>query len=228
MKDPKVIEQLLRSALQMPLLVVEAESLGLDKDQELLKQVRDYEDRLLLNNARSAQYKNAKEPSAEEMMAYFKENKDAFATSESLKIDLIWCDDLAKAKKVKAELDGGKDFEQAKQEHSLEKQLKPYTTRPGSEGLFWKDLEGGDPNEIVGPVKGFHRDGVKWRIVKILERKPSTPKEYTEDMIPRIKDRIMTKQRDALLAKYSKELLRKHTYQIYLDRIKDIDPLDIP
>jgi hypothetical protein len=160
MKDPKEIEKLLRSALQMPLLVVEAESLGLDKDKELLKQVRDYEDRLLLNNARSEVYKDVNEPSAEEITAYFNNNKDKFATSESLKIDLIWCDDLAKARKARAELDEGKDFEQVKQEHSLEKQLKPYTTREGSEGLFWKDLEAGDPNEIVGPVKGFHRDGV--------------------------------------------------------------------
>jgi hypothetical protein len=228
MKDPKVIEQLLRSALQMPLLVVEAESLGLDKDQELLKQVRDYEDRMLLNTARAAQYKDAKEPSAEEMMAYFNKNKNEFAASESLKIDQIWCDDLAKAKKVKAELDEGKDFEQVKQEHSLEKQLKSFSTRPGSEGLFWKDLETGDPNEIVGPVKGFHREGIKWRIVKILEKKPAEPKEYTANMDPQIKDRIMTEQRNALLAKHNKELLRKYTYQIYLDRIKDIDPLDIP
>ncbi len=228
MKDMKIVEQLLTSALQMPLLVVEAESLGLDKNEELLKQVRDYEDRMLLNNARSAQYKDAKEPSAEEITAYFNENKEMFAASESLKIDQIWCDDLAKAKKARAELDEGKDFEQVKQEHSLEKQLKPFTAREGSEGLFWKDLESGDPNEIVGPVKGFHREGIKWRIVKILEKKPSTPKEYTADMVPQIKDRIMTKRRDALLAKYSRELLQKHTYQIYLNRIKDIAPLDIP
>jgi len=228
MKDTKVIEQLLRSALQMPLLVVEAESLGLDKDKELLKEVRDYEDRMLLNNARGAQYKNVKEPSAEEITAYFNKNKDKFAASESLKIDQIWCGDLAKAEKAKAELDKGKDFEQVKQEHSLEKQLKPFTARPGSEGLFWKDLEAGDPNEIVGPVKGFHREGIKWRIVKILEKKPAVPKEYAPNMDPQIKDRIMTEQRNALLAKYSKELLREYTYEIYLDRFKDIDPLDIP
>jgi hypothetical protein len=212
----------------MPLLVVEAESLGLDEDQELLKQVRDYEDRLLLNQARAEVYKDVNEPSAEEITAYFNNNKEEFATGESLKIDLIWCDDLAKARKAKAELDEGKDFEQVKQEHSLEKQLKPYTAREGSEGLFWKDLEAGDPNDIVGPIKGFYRDGIKWRMVKILERKPGTPKEYAANMDPQIKDRIMTKQRNALLAKYSKELLRKYTYQIYLDRIKDIDPLDIP
>ncbi len=227
-KDMKVVEQLLASALRIPLVVVEAESLGLDKNEELLKQVRDYEDRMLLGSARTAQYKATKEPTAEEMTAYFNKNKQKFATSESLKIDLIWCDDLAKAKKAKAELVEGKDFEQAKQEHSLEKKLKPFTARPSSEGLFWKDLSAGDPNEIVGPVKGFHRQGVKWRIVKILEKKPGTLREYTANMEGQIKDRIMTEQRDALLAERNKELLQKYAYKIYFDRIKDIDPLDIP
>ncbi len=228
MDDMKVVEQLLTSALQMPLLVVEAESLGLDEDKELLKQVRDYEDRMLLGNAKQAQYKDANEPTAEEMMAYFNKNKEKFAASKSLKIDLIWCDDLAKAKKAKAELDEGKDFEQVKQEHSLEKKLEPYNVRPGSEGLFWKDLSAGDPNEIVGPVKGFYRQGIKWRIVKILEKKPGTVKEYDAKMDSQIKNRMTTEQRNALLAAYSKELVRKYTYQIYVDRIKDIDPLDIP
>lgn len=228
MKDVKVLEKLLTSALQVPLLVVEAESLGLDKNEELLKQVRGYEDMMLLGSARTALYKDAKEPTAEEMTAYYNKNKAQFGTSESVKFDLIWCDDLAKAKKAKAELDEGKDFEQVKQEHSLEKQLKPYKTQPGSEGLFWKDVSAGDPNEIVGPVKGFYRSGIKWRIVKILEKKPAVAKEYTANMDSQIKDRIMTKQRNALLAKYRKEMLRKYTYKIYLDRIKDIDPLDIP
>ncbi len=228
MKDPKVFDQLLESALRMPLLVTEAESLGLEKNKELLKQVRDYADRMLLGKARVAQYKDAKEPTAEEMTAYFKKNKETFGTSKSLKIDQIWCDNLAIAKKVKAELDGGKDFEAVKQEFSLEKKLKPYNTQPGSEGLFWKDLSAGDPNEVVGPVKGFHRQGIKWRVVKILEKKPGEVKEYTENMDMQIKDRIMSEQRDAILATYSRQLLRKYTYQIYLDRIKDIDPLDIP
>ncbi|MHC4121362.1 MAG: peptidyl-prolyl cis-trans isomerase, partial [Planctomycetota bacterium] len=228
MKDPKVFDQLLESALRLPLLVTEAESLGLDKNDELIKQVRDYADRILLGNARVEQFKNAKEPTAEEIKAYFDKNKETFGTSESVKVDQIWCDNLAIARKVKAALDEGRDFEAVKQEFSLEKNLKPYNTQPGSEGLFWKDISAGDPNEVVGPVKGFYRQGIKWRVVKILEKKPGEVKEYTENMDMRIKDRIMSAQRDAILAKYSRDVLQEYTYQIYLDRIKDIDPLDIP
>jgi hypothetical protein len=39
---------------------------------------------------------------------------------------------------------------------------------------------------------------------------------------------MVAERRNALLEKYSKELLGKYPYEIYADRIKDINPLDIP
>ena len=228
LNTPKGVDNLLERALRMPLLVSEAESLGLDRDQEMLKQVRDYEDRRLLSEARAAKYKEAIEPTTEQIIAYFGQNKEAFGTSKSLKIDLIWCQDLKTAKQAKAALDSGEDFESVRKQYSLEKQGKPFNTQPGSEGLFWKDLWAGDPNQIIGPVKGFYRQGISWRIVKILEKTPGQVKQYSSDMESRIRSRIMSEQNKALIAKYGNELLRKYPYQIYADRIKDIDPLNIP
>ena len=62
----------------------------------------------------------------------------------------------------------------------------------------------------------------------ILEKKPGTVREYSGNMENTVKDRMMNERRNAVLAEYSKELLKKYSYRIYADRIKDIDPLDIP
>ena len=97
-----------------------------------------------------------------------------------------------------------------------------------SEGMFFKDLWNGEPNEVVGPVKGFHAGGVKWRIVKILEKKPGTVTEYSVDIKKNIELKMLEKQRNATLEKYRQELLEKYSYEIYAERIRDIDPLDIP
>ncbi len=43
-----------------------------------------------------------------------------------------------------------------------------------------------------------------------------------------VKGKIVAEQRNTLLDKYGKELLGKYPHEIYADRIKDIDPLDIP
>jgi hypothetical protein len=222
------VERLLERTLSMPLLVSEAELAGLDKDENLLKQVKEYEDSRLISQATLTKYKEVEEPTAEQIAAYFNKNKKVFGTPDIVKIDQIWCQDLQTARKVKAELDSGKDFESVKQEYSLEKQSKAFNTAPGGEGIFWEDLWKGDPNEIIGPIKGFYRRGVKWRIVKILEKNPGAVKEYSSDMEGRVKQRMLDEQRNALLEKYSKELLEKYPHEIYADRIKGIDPLDIP
>jgi len=228
LNTPKGVEQLLESALRMPLLVSEAEAAGLDKDESLLKLVREYEDRRLLSEVTLAKQNEVKEPTTEQIIVYFSKHNEAFGTSNRLKIDLIWCEDLKTARMAKAELDRGKDFELVKQKYSLEKEGKPFDTSVGSEGLFWKDLWAGDPNEVVGPVKGFYRQGIKWRIVKILEKKPGQVKPYSNDMAEQVKGRIMSEQKKALVAQYGQELLKKYPYKIYPNRIKDIDPLNIP
>ena len=222
------VQQLLDRALRMPLLVAEAKSLGLDQDEGLLKEVREYEDRRLLSEARVAKQKETKEPTPEEITAYFNKNQKAFETGKNLKIDVIWCKDLATARKVKAALDGGKDFEAVKEEYSPDETRKPFNTYPGSEGLFWKDLWVGEPNDVLGPLKGFHNQAIAWRIVKILEKNPGKPREYSSNMDGQIKSKIMSERNEALMDQYSKELLEKYSYQIYADRIKDIDPLNIP
>ena len=223
------VEQLLDRALSGPLLVAEAKSLGFDQDEEFLKQVRDYEDRTALGQVRSAKMRETKEPTHEEILAYFNQHKEEFVTGRNLKVDQIWCKDLDEAKKIKAELDAGKDFNSVKEKYIPDdKQRKPYSTYPGSEGMFWKELYAGEPNDVLGPLKGFQSQKVQWRIVKILEKNPGKPREYSENMDGQIKSKIMSERNEVLMERYGKELLEKYTPQIYADKIKGIDPLNIP
>jgi len=53
---PGAVEELVERALRMPLLVWEATTLGLDKNEELVTQVRDYEDRRLLSEVQVAKF----------------------------------------------------------------------------------------------------------------------------------------------------------------------------
>jgi hypothetical protein len=223
------VEKLLDRALRMPIFVAEAKLLGHDKDEKILKEAREYEDRILLNKARKEKTKDITGPIPEEQIIdYFNKNKEEFGTQNMIKIDQIWCQDLKTAQKVKSELDNGKDFETIKQTYSLEKESTSYNTSFSSEGMFFKDLWNSEPNEIVGPMKGFHAEGIKWRVVKIMEKTPGTVEEYSTDIKGNIESKLLTKQRNSALEKYRKELLEKYSYEMYTDRIKDIDPLDIP
>ncbi len=228
LNTPQGVDRLVERALSMPVLVTEAASLGLDSDKDLLKQVRDYEDTRLLSKVRSEKYKEIKEPTPDEIMLYFGQNREIFRTDRTLNIDLIWCQDLKTARQAKAELDSSTDFESVKQKYSLNKKTKPFNTYPSGEGLFWEDLWKGDPNDVLGPIKGFYQNSVKWRIVKILEKNPGEVKGYSDNMGRRVKERMASERREALLAKYGDELLKKYPHKVYTEKIKDIDPLDIP
>jgi len=223
------VENLLDRALKMPVFVAEAKLLGYDKDEKILKEAREYEDRILLNKARKEKIKDIIGPVPEEQIIdYFNKNKKEFGTQNMIMIDQIWCQDLKTAQKVKSELDDGKDFEAVKQAYSFEKKSTSYNTSFSSEGMFFKDLWNSEPNEIVGPIKGFHIDGIKWRVVKIMEKTPAKIKEYSADMNREIESKVLTKQRNAALEEYRKELMEKYSYEMYADRIKDVNPLDIP
>jgi hypothetical protein len=225
---PKGVERLLDRALRIPIFVAEAESLGLDKDENLLKQIKAQEDMRLLGKAMREKHNAVTDPNEKEIIAYFEKNKEVFGIQKALKIDQIWCQDLKTAQKVKGELTSGKDFEAVRKEYSLQKKASPFKAFERGEGMFFKDLWKGDPNEIVGPVKGFYLDGIKWRIVKILEKTPGKVKEYSSDMKSTVASNMREEQRTAIMQNYRTELLEKYSYEIYADRIKDINPLDIP
>ncbi len=223
----KGFDNLLERTLPTPLLVTEAKLQGFDKDQDMLRKVREYEDTRLLNEIRSEKRKEVNDPTSEETIEYFNNNKEMFS-GKKLRIDQIWCQDLDTAKRVKAELDNGKDFEDVKQQYCLNKKGKPFDTYPNIQGLFWNDLWKGEPNEIIGPIKGFYTSEIKWRIVKILEKEPGKPAEFSQNLETTINNYILSQKIDVMFEEYGRELLKKYSYEIFPDRIKDINPLDIP
>jgi len=221
------VERLLDNTMMKPVFVAEAKLRGLDRDENFLKQVREQEDRILLGKFRREMFKNLKKPTKEEMADYFNKHKEEFKSPDTLKVAQIWCEDLKTAQQVKKELSAGKDFELVREQYSLKKKEEPFSASARTEGIFFEDLWKGEPNEVVGPVKGFYEDGVKWRIVKILRKKPGKMREYSSGVEREVSNRMRQEEREAILDKYRKELLNKYSYKIYAERIKDIGPFNI-
>ena len=221
------LEQLLDQALRTPILVAEARARGYDKDETLRSRIRQVEDQRLFYKVQEQKTKGIDEPTAEQIKACFEKDKERFGQNATLKVDEIWCEDLATAKKVKGLLGEGEDFETVKKDHSLRKDGKAHNVYPGGEGLFWTQLWKGEPNDVLGPVKGFYESGLRWRVVKVLEKTPAKVPEYSEQIANRVKWAMVARERQRVLAEYRKELLQKYPHKIFDDRIKGMDPLEI-
>jgi hypothetical protein len=224
---PAGVEKLLDSALRLPVLVAEAKTRGYDKDPKLRAEIRQREDNDLLYKTQDEKLKGAKEPTAEQIKAYFEKNQERFGQAAKVKISQIWCENLQVAQEIKAALDKGEDFEAWRKARSLQKQEEPHSVSAIGEGIFWADLWKADPNQTIGPVRGFYGAGVKWRLVRILEKTPAKVQPYSEQLGNSVKWTMISEQRQRLLEDYQKELLAKYPHEIFADRIKNIDPLEI-
>jgi parvulin-like peptidyl-prolyl cis-trans isomerase-like protein len=220
------VERLLDRALKPVIWEAEAVARGYDQNAEFLQQVREREDMTVLGKARSEKYKELIEPDEGQIKAYFEAHPEAFAKPASLKVEQVWCPDLETAEKVKEMVTEGASFDSVNEAHGLTKN-QPHNVYPGSEGAFWGDLWKGEPNEVVGPVKGFYEVGIKWRVVKILEKTPAEMRPYSDSVKNQVQSALSTQRREDLMAAYEAELLEKHRYEIYTDRITDIDPLEV-
>jgi hypothetical protein len=224
---PAGVEKLLDRALRMPIFVAEARRRGYDKDVKLRESVKNLEDQRLLYKVQEERTKNIPEPTPEQIRACFDKNPERFGDPATLKIDQIWCADRPQAEKLQEMLGGGADFVAVRKAHSLQKNAEPYNVSARGEGLFWADLWKAEPNQVVGPVRGFYSDGIRWRLVKILAKTPAKTQPYSEQMANRVKWALFAERRKNALAACEKELLGKYPYEIYGDKIKGLDPLEV-
>ncbi len=224
---PAGVDKLVDSALRLPILVAEAKTRGYEKDPKLRAEIRQREDQELLYKVQEEKLKGAKEPTAEQIKACFEKNQERFGQAAKVKISQIWCENLQVAQEVKAALDKGEDFEALRKARSLQKEEEPHNVSAIGEGLFWADLWKADPNQTIGPLRGFYGRGVKWRIVRILEKTPAQVQPYSEQIANGVKWTLISEQRQRLLEDYQKELLAQYPHEVFADRIKDLDPLEI-
>jgi putative transposon-encoded protein len=224
---PAGVEKLLDAALRGPILVAEAKTRGYEKDPKLRAEIRQREDLELLWKVQEERLKAAQEPTAEQIKAYFEKNRERFGQAAKVKISQIWCENLPVAQEIKAALDEGEDFEALRKARSLQKEEQPHQVSAIGEGIFWADLWKADPNQTIGPLRGFYGPGVKWRIVRILEKTPAQVQPYSEQLGNSVKWAMISEQRQRLLEEYQKELLAKYPHEICADRIKGMDPLEI-
>jgi len=148
-----------------------------------------------------------------EMKTYFEKNKDSFDQKEQVKASHILVKDEATAKKVKKELDNGKDFAELAKKYSTD---KSNAATGGELGYFAKGEMAEEfekaafslkIDEVSEPVKtefGYH-------IIKVSDKKAAKAAEYEEHK-KEIKEKLMDEKIQAEYPNWLKE--KKADYKI--------------
>jgi foldase protein PrsA len=155
--------------------------------------------------------------SEEEMKTYFEENKDSFDQKEQVKASHILVEDEATAKKVKEELDNGKDFAELAKEYSTD---TSNADKGGDLGYFGKgemaeEFENAafalEISAISEPVKtefGYH-------IIKLVDKKAAKTAKF-DDQKDKIKELLFDQKVQAEYTNWLEEKKAEYEIKSYL------------
>lgn len=207
-------KNLLEQIVSFELVYNDAVDSGMENDKEYLAQLEGAK-KELLTQASIARMMSEINISDSEAEAFYNENKEMFTQPATVTAKHILVDSQDKANSVKAEIDGGKSFEDAAMEYSS----CPSKAQGGNLGAFSRGqmvpefeeaafkLEPGIVSDPVQTQFGFH-------LIKVESKNESAPKTFSE-VKGAISNRLLQKKQnskflttvDALKKKYKVEIL---------------------
>lgn len=180
------------------LLIQEAKNMGLEKDNDVLEQIKKMAEQILVQTLIEREILNKVKVSDEEVSEYYEQNKDSFTEKEQVHLYNILLKTEEEAQNALQQLIAGGDFNAI----TIEKSTGPSAAQGGDLGYLSKGslipeieevifaLEIEELSEVVKTDFGFH-------IFKITDKKPETVKALEEVKEEILQTLLPTKQKEA-------------------------------
>ncbi|MDD5014382.1 MAG: peptidyl-prolyl cis-trans isomerase [Atribacterota bacterium] len=180
------------------LLIQEAINMGLEKDKNVLEQIKKMTEQILVQILIEREILDKVDVNDEEASEYYEQNKDSFTEKEQVHLYNILLETEEEAQNILEQLTAGADFS----EIAKEKSTGPSAAQGGdlgyvSAGTIIPEIEEAvfalEVEELSGVVKsdfGFH-------ILKITDKKPETVKTFEEVKEDILQTLLPTKQKEA-------------------------------
>lgn len=206
------IKTIIQEMINQELLLLDAKEQKMDQESAFVEVLEQTKDNLLKNYAFSKVI-GSEVVSDEEAEKFFADNKALFA-KETVEASHILVDTLEKANEIKAELDNGKNFEEAAKEYSK----CPSKEVGGALGEFGKGsmvkefetaafaMEEGQISEPVKTQFGYH-------IIK-LTKKNSADSTELKDVIRDVRSEALRRKQQEVYLKKLEELNKKYDSEI--------------
>jgi hypothetical protein len=222
----KGVEMVVDASLGAALIEAHIKSLGLQKDPTVAQKIIQREDQRLLALIVSRKAKPVAQPTEDEIKARFDEIEDQLKPDQQVKVQIVWCEDRPSAVKAKLALDQGRALDEVFDVMNQDsRKLTPTQATASSETIFWSRIWSAEPDQIVGPIQGFSRGELKWRVLKVLEKKEGKRPTFESRSPDGIYSEIYDHRRKAILRPYQDELLKKYDHKIFGSRLSAFNPV---
>jgi len=202
------------------LLIQEAKNIGLEKDKDVLEQIKKMSEQILVQAFLQKEILDKVQVNNEEVEEYYKENQDKFTEKEQVHLFNILVETEEKAQEILTELKTGKDFSEIAKENSI----GPSASQGGDLGYLSKGtiipeieevvfaLEVGELSQVVKTDFGFH-------ILKITDKKPERVKTL-EEVKEDIRQTLLSDKQKEAFDNLIEELKSKVEIQINEEALK--------
>ena len=229
--NPDGRKKLFERAMQMSLLSQEARRLGIDKQEDVAKKIKEMADQIIIQELTRKVITKQVSVSDTDIQQYYNQNTASFVEEEKVKVNVIQFEvkDNATAavkneKKKLAEqtlkqLKKGEDFEKLAKELSDDKRTK---TRGGNTGFFTRgkradiygeafetkafSLKPGELSDVFSGKNGYY-------IIKVAERKEQK-QQTLEEAKPRIERTLKQEKQKKAFDDYLESLKKRYPVQI--------------
>jgi len=229
--NPDGRKKLFERAMQMSLLSQEARRLGIDKQEDVAKKIKEMADQIIIQELTRKVITEQVSVSDTDIQQYYNQNTASFVEEEKVKVNVIQFEvkDNATAavkneKKKLAEqtlkqLKKGEDFEKLAKELSDDKRTK---TRGGNTGFFTRgkradiygeafetkafSLKPGELSDVFSGKNGYY-------IIKVAERKEQK-QQTLEEAKPRIERTLKQEKQKKAFDDYLESLKKRYPVQI--------------
>lgn len=211
-------EKFLDDIILQELLAQEAAKEGLDKDKDVVKMLDKLRKKILAQKLLEAKIIEKTAVTEDEAKKYYEENKSQYTAPEQVNAAHIlisvkdWNNEAeVKAAQEKAEtllkqIKGGEDFAEAAKENSD----CPSRTKGGELGFFYKGQMVPEFEEAAfslnkGELSGIVKTKFGYHIIKVIDKKPSKQKDFSE-VKDEIEEQLLKEKQKEAFDKYSSEI----------------------
>ena len=219
----KGFESYLANIVRRPVLQTEALSRQLDQQPEVAKDIRVFEDRLLMSAVRRQASNEIGEFSEEDLRGYYNLTIGQEDLMTRVKVDVIWCKTRDLAQKAKDAVDAGTDFNEVQATYTLDEKPRTQTQIPQSMGLFWSSLQGAQAGDVVGPVLGHRNRALAWRVMRVVEVEKQDYPGF-DKVKSRLQEEMHQQRQNELLNQKRAKLLAEMPYEILTAQPEVFDP----
>jgi len=202
------------------LLIQEAKNIGLEKDKDVLEQIKKISEQILVQAFLQKEILDKIQVNDGEVEEYYKKNQDKFTEKEQVHLFNILVETEEKAQEILTELKTGKDFSEIAKENSI----GPSASQGGDLGYLSKGtiipeiedivfaLEVGELSQVVKTNFGFH-------VLKITDKKPERVKTL-EEVKEDIRQTLLSDKQKEAFDNLIEELKSKVEIQINEEALK--------